>query len=140
MKQIYILYIGIFIVSIIAISIFFYKKDNFDITVDPVRNEYMMMSEGCSESAQPVSYGLNMEHDNNIDMCSFIKQINKGDEFVNNVNQDACDIPSRQICQVLYQYHQEYFQNMWSGFGECEIYQKEQCKKCPPGLIKISQN
>ena len=58
-------------------------------------------------------------------------------EFEKNVNQDPCDVISRQMCEVLYQNQQQYFENMWSGIGECEMYQKEKCKQCPSGLIKI---
>jgi hypothetical protein len=110
-------------------------------STDTVSNgPYKQTTYGCSDCAPAVGYGLNKEHDKNIDVCSFIKQFDNEVEFVNNVNQDACDVPSRQICEVLYQYHQQYFENMWSGLGECEIYQKEQCKKCPSGVLKISQN
>ena len=141
MKQMYILCIGIIVVVIAAISIFFYQKDKFDITIDPVANGvYNNVVYGCGECAAPVGYGMNMEHDKDIGICSFIKKFDNGVEFASNVNQDPCDIPARQICEVLYQYHQQYFENMWSGLGECEIYQKEQCKKCPSGLLKVNQN
>jgi hypothetical protein len=78
--------------------------------------------------------GLNTESNNNIDICSFNKQFNSNTTFVENVNQNPCSVTARQVCAVLYANHQEYFTNMWSGLGECEVYQTEQCKKCPNKL------
>lgn len=139
MKQEYIIFIVITLI-LIGLAVFMYQKSNFDITVDPLRTTYNPVLYNCGECAAPVGYGMNREHNNNIGICSFIKQFDSNDKFAENSNQDACDVPARQICEVLYQYHQQYFENMWLGLGECEIYQKEQCKKCPKGTLKTFQN
>ena len=141
MKQEYIIFIVItLILVVLAVVMFMYEKSDFDISVDPLKSTYNPVLYDCGDCAAPVGYGMNKEHNKNIDICSFIKKYDSNDEFAENSNQDACDVPSRQICAVLYQYHQQYFENMWSGLGECEIYQKEQCKKCPKGTLKTFQN
>ena len=115
------------------------NKNSFDINVDPLRaTNYDRMVSGCSPTSPPVGYGINKEHYKDIGVCDFIKKFEGDTEFAENINQDPCDVISRQICEVLYQNQQQYFENMWSGIGECEVFQKEKCKKCPKGLIKTS--
>jgi hypothetical protein len=142
MKQEYIIIIVISILVVLGAAFLLIKKSksNFDISVDPLKSVYNPVIYDCDKCAAPVGYGMNREHNKDIGICSFIKQFDSQAEFVQNVNQDACEIPARQICEVLYQYHQQYFENMWSGLGECEIYQKEKCKQCPAGLLKIKNN
>ena len=111
-----------------------------NVNTEPLTAEYNPILYDCGDCAAPVAYGMNVEHNKDITMCDFIKKYDNKDVFVKNFNEDPCDIPARQICEVLYAYHQQYFENMWSGLGECEIYQKEQCKKCPSGLLKIKDN
>jgi hypothetical protein len=120
----------------------FYDNDSqrIDINREPLNAVYNPILYDCGDCAAPVSYGMNVEHNKDITMCDFIKKFDDKDEFVQNFNEDACDVPARQICEVLYAHHQQYFENMWSGLGECEIYQKEQCKKCPSGLLKVKEN
>ena len=139
---------SITLVVIIALFFVMRKKEGFqdnnsqriNVNTEPLQAVYNPILRDCAECAEPVAYGLNVEHNKDITMCDFIKKFDNKDEFAQNWNEDACDVPARQICEVLYAYHQQYFENMWSGLGECEIYQKEQCKKCPSGLLKVKIN
>uniref|UniRef100_A0A6C0KTE8 Transmembrane protein n=1 Tax=viral metagenome TaxID=1070528 RepID=A0A6C0KTE8_9ZZZZ len=127
----------LFIVAIPVLSFVFYncrKQDNFDITTDPLKTEYNYTQMDCATYPTAKRNGLNTESNNNIDICSFNKQFNSKTTFAENVNQSPCSVTARQLCSVLYSNHQEYFTNMWSGLGECEVYQTEQCKKCPEKL------
>ena len=118
---------------------YFYSKSSFDININPLRaTEYKRAVHGCGDGTPSEGYGLNKEHYHNITVCDFIKEFEANTVFAKNINQDPCDVISRQMCEVLYQNQQQYFENMWSGIGECEMYQKEKCKQCPKGLIKIS--
>jgi hypothetical protein len=108
--------------------------DNFDITTDPLTTQYSYETMNCGKYPQAKRYGLNVESDNNIDICSFNKQFNSKTTFVENVNENPCSVTARQLCEVLYADHQEYFTNMWSGLGECEVYQTKACEKCPTKL------
>ena len=115
---------------LVAIALMYKKEENFmeDINTQPLRAVYNPIIQDCGDCASPTGYGLNKEHNNDIGICSFIQKFEPNIKFS---NENACDVPSRQICEVLYSDHQQYFENMWSGLGECEIYQKEQCKLCP---------
>lgn len=134
----------IVIVSILVILgiVIYYQtrtESKFDINVDPLRaNEYERVVHGCGNGVESVGYGINKEHYNNITVCDFINKFEKDTVFAQNINQDPCDVVARQMCEVLYQNQQQYFENMWSGIGECEMYQKEKCKECPKGTIKIN--
>jgi hypothetical protein len=133
---------------ILALIFMMRKKEGFkdndsqsiNLSTEPLRAVYNPILHDCGDCAEPVAYGLNVEHNKNIGVCDFIKKYDSKDEFVQNQNEDPCDVPARQICEVLYAYHQQYFENMWSGLGECEVYQKEQCKKCPSGSLKVKNN
>ena len=141
-------YIVIFtcVIVLIAGGLLYYNKyhctkSTFDINVNPLRGpEYKRATHACGNGAPSEGYGLNKEHYNNITVCDFIKEFEAKTVFAKNINQDPCDVISRQICEVLYQNQQQYFENMWSGIGECEMYQKEKCKECPKGLIKIEHD
>jgi len=122
----------------IAIIIILVRKEKFDLTTDPLRSSYSYEKQNCSSYPQAQRNGLNTESNRNIDICNFNKLYNKNTTFVENVNTDPYAISARQLCSVLYSNHQEYFTNMWSGLGECEIYQTEQAKKCP-NKIKIDK-
>ena len=122
------------------------SKENYDINVDPLKAQPYDRKEtdcGSSYSGSPPKgiggqYGLTPEYDNNITVGNFVDKYEKDTVFAQYAqdlvptlmyNQSAYDIPARQICEVLYQGHQQYFENMWSGLGECELYQTEQAKK-----------
>jgi hypothetical protein len=127
----------VFIIAVPLITFAFYhfrRRDNFDITTDPLQTNYDYNQMDCGVYPMAKRNGLNTESNNNIDICSFNKQFNSNTTFVENVNQNPCSVTARQVCAVLYANHQEYFTNMWSGLGECEVYQTEQCKKCPNKL------
>ena len=123
------------------------SKDNFDIAVDPLKGTPYVRKEtdcGTSYSGTPAhgiggDYGLTPEYDNNITVCNFVNMFEKDQvfgQYPQNLaptllhKQTGYEIPARQICEVLYQGHQQYFENMWSGLGECELYMTEQAKKC----------
>jgi carboxypeptidase C (cathepsin A) len=110
------------------------NKDDFNITTDPLTTQYSYETMNCGKYPQAKRNGLNVESDNNIDICSFNKQFNSKTTFVEDFNTNPCSVTARQICEVLYADHQEYFTNMWSGLGECEVYQTKACEKCPNKL------
>ena len=125
------------------------SKDEFDINVDPLKAiPYDRKATDCGTSYSEGfggQYGLNPEFNNNITVSNFVEQFEKDAVFEQNrqnlaptllYNQTAYDIPARQICEVLYQGHQQYFENMWSGLGECELYQTEMAKKAKNIKVK----
>ena len=130
---------GIAIAVISVVVIIIWKKEKFDITTDPLRSSYSYETENCSPYPVAKRNGLNTETDHNIDICHFNELYNKNTVFVENVNTDPYVLPARQLCAVLYANHQEYFTNMWSGLGECEVYQTQEVKKCPK-QIKIDKH
>lgn len=117
------------------------ETDNFDITVDPLKGKpYIRKETDCGKPhGIGGEYGLTPEYDNNITVCNFVNMFEKDQvfgQYPQNLaptllhKQSGYEIPARQICEVLYQGHQQYFENMWSGLGECELYMTEQAKKC----------
>lgn len=144
-----------------SVGLFFalQTKDKFDtvgynINTDPLKAVPYTRKEtdcGTSYSGSPPKgiggqYGLNPEYDNNITVKNFVDKYEKDTVFGQYkqdlaptllYNQTGYDIPARQICEVLYQGHQQYFENMWSGLGECELYQTEQAKKANIKVITI---
>lgn len=134
--------IAICVVVFILLGIIAYmvirKPEKFDITTDPLRSTYSYEKIDCSPYPMAERNGLNRESDHNIDICHFNELYNKNTVFVENVNTDPYAISAKQLCAVLYANHQEYFTNMWSGLGECEVYQTQQAKKCP-NQIKIDK-
>ena len=138
MQKLALILLVVFIILIPVSTFVFYqhrKRDNFDITTDPLQTEYDYAQMDCGTYPMAKRNGLNTESNNNIDICSFNKQFNSKTTFAENVNQSPCSVTAKQLCAVLYANHQEYFTNMWSGLGECEVYQTEQCKKCPNKLL-----
>jgi len=137
MQNVALLSLVVFLVLIPIIFYFLYqyrRRDKFDITTDPLITEYDYKQMDCGTYPMAKRNGLNTESDNNIDICTFNKDFNSKTTFVENWNQNPCSVTAKQLCAVLYANHQEYFTNMWSGLGECEVYQTEQCKKCPNKL------
>ena len=122
------------------------KPETFNINQDPLEGlpPVRITDQKVCTQGQPCvvggQYGLTPEYNCNLSICDFIAKYDPGctfQEYPSNTDssmllyeQDAYDIPARQICEVLYQGHQQYFENMWSGLGECELWQKEQAKKC----------
>lgn len=133
-QMILLLVLVVAIPVITFVSYHYLRRDKFDITTDPLQTQYEYSQLDCAPYPMAKRNGLNTESDNNIDICSFNKQFNSKTTFVENVNQNPCSVTAKQLCAVLYANHQEYFTNMWSGLGECEVYQTEQCKKCPNKL------
>ena len=139
------LFIGLASVGIYMIVKHYGRKDNFDINIDPLKAQpYDRKEKDCGTylGTPPKGiggeYGLTPEYDNDITVGNFVNKYEKDTVFAQYAqdlvpslmyNQSAYDIPARQICEVLYQGHQQYFENMWSGLGECELYQTEQAKK-----------
>ena len=128
----------IFIIAIPIVTMGIYyvrrRKDSFDITTDPLTTSYNYEQMDCGPYPMAKRNGLNRESDNNITVCDFNKQFNSKTTFVENVNENPCSVAARQVCAVLYADHIEYFTNMWSGLGECEVYQTKACEKCPNKL------
>lgn len=138
----------IVILLLVSVGLYFifrtkdtFNTKTFDINTDPLTaNPYNRKETDCGPSPKEIGgqYGLNPEYDNNITVKNFVNLYEKDTVFGQYkqdlaptllYNQTGYDIPARQICEVLYQGHQQYFENMWSGLGECELYQTEQAKK-----------
>jgi hypothetical protein len=125
----------------IAAFFIFRKKDSFELTTDPLRMSYdygRMLPK--DKYPKPTRYGLNTENDNNADICTFNKKFNSKTKFLENENMDPCALTARQYCSVLYSQHQELFTNMYSGLGECEKVESENCRECPALDIEKEEN
>lgn len=127
-----------FSVVILGTIVFFVvrKKDSFEITTDPLRMSYSYDNLPMDKYPRPTRYGLNTENDNNVTICEFNKRFNSKTKFLENENMDPCALTARQYCSVLYSNHQELFNNMYSGLGECEKVETENCRGCPALDIK----
>lgn len=127
------------IILLLLILRIFFDRDKFDITVDPLRaKNYDYVTTNLAPYPMAKRNGLNTESNNNVDICAFNEKFNKETEFVENENMNACELTARQYCSVLYSNHQELFTNLYSGLGECEISEAENCKACPNKLrIKV---
>jgi hypothetical protein len=113
----------------------FFVRDNFDITVDPLRaKKYEYDTTNLSPYPVAKRNGLNTESNNDVSICSFNRKFNKDTKFVENENMDPCAVTARQYCSVLYSHHQEMFTNLYSGLGECEKVETERCRECPNAL------
>ena len=123
------------VIIILVILGIFCVKDNFNITVDPLRaKKYDYITSNLSPYPTAKRNGLNTESNNNVNICAFNQKFNKETEFVENENMNACELTARQYCSVLYSNHQELFTNLYNGLGECEIVETENCKACPNKL------
>lgn len=142
--------IAVIMIAVIAVGVLMYQKDNFDISVDPLLGEpYNKRESNCGDSYTEGiggQYGMTPEFDNNLSVCDFVQKFDKGktfDTYAENTspllmyNQTGYDVPARQICEVLYQGHQRYFENMWSGLGECELYFTEKAKSCKDIKVEV---
>ena len=108
------------------------KKDNFNITTDPLRMKYDYEHITTDKYPRPHMNRLNDENDKNVDICSFNKKFNSDTTFLENENMDPCALTARQYCSVLYSGHEELFMNRYSGLGECEKMEAENCRSCRP--------
>lgn len=119
------------------------SSEGFNILTDPLTAPpYDKKETDCGTSYTEGTggkYGLNPEYNNDLTVCNFVNKFEKDAVFTQYKSnlapsllhkQTAYEIPAKQICNVLYQYHQQYFENMWSGMGECELYFEEQGKTC----------
>jgi hypothetical protein len=125
------------------------SSDKFNILTDPLTApSYNLREKDCGTSYSEGTggkYGLTPEFNKDLTVCNFVNKYEKNTVFPQlecNLepsllyNQTAYEIPAKQICNVLYQYHQQYFENMWSGLGECELYFEEQGKTCKDIKVK----
>jgi len=110
------------------------KKDNFNITTDPLRTSYDHTKIPLDKYPRAMRNGLNTENDNEVSICSFNSRFNNETEFTENENMDPCALTARQFCSVLYSGHEELFTNLYSGLGECEKAETEKCRECPNRL------
>ena len=133
-KTIIILVAIVAIALISAVIMLIQKKDNFDITTDPLRVKYEYETTSTEKYPRAKRNGLNTENSNNVDICAFNNKFNSNTEFVENENMDPCALTARQYCSVLYSHHQELFNNLYSGLGECEKVETEKCRECPNKL------
>jgi hypothetical protein len=132
---------AIVVIAFISVGVVFIsKKDNFDITTDPLRVKYEYVTTSTEKYPRAKRNGLNTENSNNVDICSFNDKFNSGTEFVQNENMDPCALTARQYCSVLYSHHQELFNNLYLGLGECEKVETEKCRECPNKLNVKSEN
>ena len=121
-------------------AVFIAKKDNFDITTDPLRVKYQYDTTSTEKYPRAKRNGLNTENDNNVDICAFNNKFNPNTEFVQNENMDPCALTALQYCSVLYSHHQELFNNLYNGLGECEKAETEKCRECPNKLHVKREN
>ena len=135
--------IGGFVVIVIALiagCVLLGRKDSFDITVDPLRVKYEYKTTSTEKYPRAKRNGLNTENDNNVDICAFNDKFNSKTRFIQNENKDPCALTARQYCSVLYSHHQELFNNLYNGLGECEKVETEKCRECPNSLNIIKEN
>lgn len=134
-------FVAIVIVIAFIVGFMLVKKtDSFDITVDPLRVKYEYESTSTEKYPRAKRYGLNTENDNNVDICSFNDKFNSKTRFIQNENKDPYALTARQYCSVLYSHHQELFNNLYSGLGECEKVETEKCRECPNRLDITKEN
>ena len=144
--------VSLIVLSVIGYFIWIRHKqgDKFNLSTDPLPAlPYSKETKNCGvpEFSHGIGgqYGLNPEYNNNITVCDFVKDFEKDTVFTqykqNLVpsllhNQTAYDIPAAQICEVLYDNHQQFFENRWSGLGECEMYYSDKAKNCKDIHVK----
>jgi uncharacterized protein YxeA len=132
---------AIVVIALISVgAVFISKKDNFNITTDPLRVKYEYDTTSTEKYPKAKRNGLNTENSNNVDICAFNDKFNSGTEFVQNENMDPCALTARQYCSVLYSHHQELFNNLYFGGGECEKAETEKCRQCPNKLNIKKEN
>ncbi len=138
MKQIKEILIGLFVLIIIAVVIFFMvKRDNFDITTTPLYDttsyEILQNTEACPPRPNVknnVQYnGLNPQYNDHITLQDYINTYSNPEEFD---QPGGCDVVARRYCNQLYGTHREYFNDRWSGLGECELDVLGQCERLKP--------
>jgi hypothetical protein len=123
--------------------------DKFNMLVDPVSAlPYQQRETECGTTYTEGiggKYGLTPEFNKDLTLCNFVNKYEKDTVFTQlkanqapslMYNQTAYEVPAKQICNVLYQYHQQFFENMWSGMGECELFYEEQGKNCKDIKVK----
>lgn len=132
------------------------SKEGFNINQEPVRGgPYAMLSTRCGNMSEPEcqnwyssgmggAYGLNPEHDNNVTIVDFVDKFEKDTVFGQyeaNLSpmlmhqQTGYEIPARQYCEILYQGHNQLFNNLYNGLGDCEVKAADEAKKS--GVIKV---
>jgi hypothetical protein len=129
-KSIIISGVIVFIALFAIAYMFLVRKDNFDITTDPLRAKYDYVVTSTDKYPNAKRNGLNVENDNNVDICAFNEKFNSKTKFLQNENMDPYALTARQYCSVLYSHHQELFNNLYSGLGECEKAETERSRDC----------
>lgn len=134
-KEIVIVCIIVALIGIVVL-VMHYQKDNFDISVEPVKStEYEYLKDTSCPERPAFNYdnveenGLNKEFNGRVTVKDYIDTYEQANDFN---KPGTADIISRRYCDLLYVNHRRYFVNKWSGSGDCEIDVKKQVETMYP--------
>ena len=131
----------ILVAVIIILFLAFRKKDNFDISVDPVRHygPYSHLTDvKCPKRVEDMAYeidtgGLNPEDNTNVSLQDYLNKYEQANDFT---NPDTARLVSKRYCDLTYTNHRRWYTDRWSGSGECEIEIKKRVEQMYPNTPK----
>ena len=123
MKQIVILIVGALILLLLAGLYMYHSKDNFDITVDPVRFDYQTADQTfeCSPPNLPKGGGLIMSSGG----PSFEEFATKYKESIPKPEGAPDRALLEKYCAFMYENYHDDFTTKWHSISECEQSESE---------------